>query len=1346
MEEQQEFTHQQLLNMSKSDLVNLAQSLHIKTQGLTKAQLIKRIIGAPPSVTVDTEVNPQTEDVFSDTFQDTKDNVKPEISQQLKTVDVAQHFIPPPQPASDSEMKYKLEIKRLEFEFEKEKLKMEFDLKAMELNSKNQHLQDNQPPQFKVESATKLLPKLASDHELEVYLITFRKIATLNNWPKEHWSAILQTQLKGKSMRIFSELSDSVIRDFDRLQAALLAAYELTPENYRKKFREIKKIESENYTDFAFKLQNNFKRWLHSVGSYDNIDKLRQTMLMEQFLQTVTVELKIWLVDQKPKTIDEMARLADQYVALRKQLNPSQNTNPSVDTQRVVAHNRSTFNTRANHSKPQAQSYHDSTSPKKSFNRQQFSASRTNTNNTRTNTVRCAYCKMTNHTVSECRKLKNKQTAEKSSTANVNANTFTTHLTPQSSVMQIEHISDTQKPVHPLFTPYCKTAIIVRPDGSLRRIQTLRDTGAMQSLLKDTSDGTDCTVTGETRLLKGITTETVSVPLVEVHLRTDFIDEKVLCGLVKELPDGIDFLIGNDIWLKAHPMPDEVIEQAVITRSAARNVQKSLDNDQNAIQGQQTSDNDLPFDTPFQSDINIDSVTDRTKLIDLQRADPNLAHLRKQASDNPQTNEKSYFFLQDEMLMHHSFDRKTNFSADRIVVPSALRPQVLQLAHDVPAAGHLGIRKTHARLQPHFYWPRMHKDVTHYCKSCDTCQREGKGRKIPPAPLVSVPLVSEPWCRVAIDIVGPLPVCPKTGNRFILTCMDLASHYPEAIPLKQHTAEDVANALSQIFAHFGFPDEILSDQGTEFTSELMQHFFHHFGITQIRCSPYHPQTNGSCERFHRTLKSMLCSMVEQFSGSWCDCLPWTLFAYREIPVETLGLSPFELINGYPVRGPLSLVRSTWLQSPLKHARTKHSVLQYILDMRERIAKCCELATQTAQDARTTAKTWYDRKARSRHFESGDLVLVLLPVSGKPFQCKYQGPYKIVRQLGPVDYLIATPDKRKTERTCHINMLKPYVQRNLNVCTQLSSTEHCDTVTDNICLSEAQPLNQFKLDSLTTEQRSELQNVLSEFADTFSDEPGKTTLTKHEIHVEPGTRPIKLPPYRVSTAKSDIIKEELKDMLKLGVIEPSSSPWSAPVVLIPKPDKTYRFCVDYRRLNEVTVSDAFPLPRIDDLIDRVGKAKFLTKIDLSKGYWQVPLDEEAVPISAFVTPFAHFQWKYMPFCLRNAPTTFQSLVQRVLVGLDEFTAAYLDDILIFSNSLQEHICHIKEVLKRIRQAGLTIKTSKCDFATAEVDFLGHTMISAWVKSHHATRKCWHCKISQGPTKETTSVIFRTCRVL
>ena len=128
-------------------------------------------------------------------------------------------------------------------------------------------------------------------------------------------------------------------------------------------------------------------------------------------------------------------------------------------------------------------------------------------------------------------------------------------------------------------------------------------------------------------------------------------------------------------------------------------------------------------------------------------------------------------------------------------------------------------------------------------------------------------------------------------------------------------------------------------------------------------------------------------MVDDFNDSWTECLPWTLFAYREIPVETLGFSPFELIHGYPVRGPLSLVRSTWLQNTTATSSTKRSVLQYMLDMRDRIAKCTELATSVAEQSKSASKTWYDHKARSRHFDEGDLILVLLPITGKPLQCK-----------------------------------------------------------------------------------------------------------------------------------------------------------------------------------------------------------------------------------------------------------------------------------------------------------------------------------------------------------------------
>ena len=1061
MAHKQEFTQSELLKLSKDEVITLAQSLHIRVQNLSKAQLIKLILGQPASVSSETQVDPEPEtfEVFEDTSTVVQD-IKPTIpAQQLDTTQAQTVYSP-------EQIKYELEIKRLEIEMEErraqrqfqerqaqrefderqaqledkksqrefEKLKLEHDLRKLEITSKSSVPSGELT--FKIESAAKLLPKLGSEQELEVYLITFRKIASLNNWPKERWSAILQTQLKGKALRIFAELPDSVVQDFDQLQAALLAAYELSPEHYRKKFRDIRKTECDTYTDFAFKMQNFFKRWLQSLNSYDDIDKLRQTLLMEQFLQTVSVELKIWLVDQKPNSIDEMAKLADQYVALCKQTSHDKPT----DTQKVVAFNKEHVHKGQSHTKPQEPVCHSPLPYRKQFNsdKQKFAA---------TKPVTCAYCKKPGHTLSECRKLKQKNAQ---SVANVHTNSC--HTTSTRSIINIDQLENIDKQVHPLFTPYCKPATIVRSDGSIKHIQTLRDTGAMQSLLKDTHNSSDYTTTGETRLLKGITTDTITVPLVQVHLHTDFMDESVLCGLVSDLPNGIDFLIGNDIWLQTHPLPDDVIQQAVVTRSLARKAVQNNDtqstqqdhHSDDIDQGNeadhddvsdmdnepvQSNNDDHLMGTPVIPQATIDSITDRKHLIELQKADPSLSKLRQESATSQLPTETSYYFLQDQLLMHHFRDKCTNLTADRIVVPSSLRLQVIQLGHDIPAAGHLGIRKTLSRLQPHFFWPRMLKDVTHFCKSCDTCQREGKGKRLPPAPLISVPVMSDPWTRIAIDIVGPLPVCPKTGNRFVLTCIDLATHYPEAIPLKQHTAVEVANALAQIFSHFGFPDEILSDQGTEFMSQLMQHFVFQFGISQIRASPYHPETNGSCERFHRTLKSMLRSMVDDFDGSWCECLPWVLFAYREIPVETLGFSPFELMYGYPVRGPLSLLRSTWLQSPLPASSTKRSVLQYILQMRERIGQCTELATQVAENARSTAKTWYDRHARSRQFDEGDFVLVLLPISGKPLQCKYQGPYKIVKQLGPVDYVISTPDKRKTERTCHVNMLKPYVQRN-----------------------------------------------------------------------------------------------------------------------------------------------------------------------------------------------------------------------------------------------------------------------------------------------------------------------------
>jgi hypothetical protein len=359
---------------------------------------------------------------------------------------------------------------------------------------------------------------------------------------------------------------------------------------------------------------------------------------------------------------------------------------------------------------------------------------------------------------------------------------------------QMAHIMS----VHPLFLPYCKSGNIIRSNGSKLSVQMLRDTGAMQSLLRRSScDESDYSFTGESRILKGICKQTITVPLVEVQLQCDFMNENVLCGLVEELPEGIDFLIGNDLWLKAHLMSDAEVELAVVTRAQAKQQAHDVDQDLNQNKAQvlipETSIE--PSVTLSHRDSrDVSSVVNRQELIALQKADKSLKALVDEAIVPPFPVGRPYFFLQDGLLMHHVVVRKRDLASDRIVVPIVLRGHLLKLAHDIPAASHLGISKTKSRLEPHFFWPRMVKDITDYCRSCDKCQREGKGPKPHPAPLIPLPLITEPFSRIAIDIVGPLPVCPTSGNRFILTCVDMATHYPEAIPLQSHTAQDVTRA------------------------------------------------------------------------------------------------------------------------------------------------------------------------------------------------------------------------------------------------------------------------------------------------------------------------------------------------------------------------------------------------------------------------------------------------------------------------------------------------------------------------------------------------------------------------
>ena len=201
-------------------------------------------------------------------------------------------------------------------------------------------------------------------------------------------------------------------------------------------------------------------------------------------------------------------------------------------------------------------------------------------------------------------------------------------------------------------------------------------------------------------------------------------------------------------------------------------------------------------------------------------------------------------------------------------------------------------------------------------------------------------------------------------------------------------------------------------------------------------------------------------------------------------------------------------------------------------------------------------------------------------------------------------------------------------------------------------------------------------------------------------------PIKQPPYRIPYAYREEVKQELKEMLNAGIIEESNSEWASPIVLVRKKDKSLRLCVGYRRLNAVSEMEPYPMPRIEDLLDRLGRARFLTTLDLAKGYWQVKMKKSARDKTTFVTPYGLYQFTRMPFALSGAPGTFQRLMDKVLKGHESYSAAYLDDVIIYSGNWEDHIKHVAAVLQSLHEAGLTAMHTKCQFGKAECVYLGH----------------------------------------
>ena len=249
----------------------------------------------------------------------------------------------------------------------------------------------------------------------------------------------------------------------------------------------------------------------------------------------------------------------------------------------------------------------------------------------------------------------------------------------------------------------------------------------------------------------------------------------------------------------------------------------------------------------------------------------------------------------------------------------------------------------------------------------------------------------------------------------------------------------------------------------------------------------------------------------------------------------------------------------------------------------------------------------------------------------------------------------------------------------------------------------------------------LDNILNEFDDLFMKRKadiGRCTIAKHTIEVEPGAVPHREGARRMSPEKAERANQEVRSLLALGMIQPSLSPWASGIVMVKKKSGELRFCCDFRPLIEVTIKDAYPLPRIDESLARLGNAKIYTSTDLAWAFWQIPLRKADRHKTAFACELGLFEWRRMPFGLCNASATFQRAIARALQKIvnrkGSMVMAYIDDIVIATETVEDHMARLREVFECLREAGFKMRVAKCDFMKPEVKYLGRVVSAEVVK--------------------------------
>ena len=535
----------------------------------------------------------------------------------------------------------------------------------------------------------------------------------------------------------------------------------------------------------------------------------------------------------------------------------------------------------------------------------------------------------------------------------------------------------------------------------------------------------------------------------------------------------------------------------------------------------------------------------------------------------------------------------------------------------------------------------------------------------------------------SIEETVPLKEDPVICN--VLVLQDHFSKYVVAYVVKDQTARTATETLRNgYFMLFGAPAYLVSDQGKAFTGHVITHLCELYRVQKLRTSPYHAQTNGQVERMNQTIICMIGKLEEDRKACWSEHLPELLLAYNATRSAVTGYSPYYLLFGRRPKIPVDYLFPT-LRDSLHQTKMEVSVAA----MQKRLKEAFTVARHLTSEEVARQCRCYDCKAGAVALQPGDVVMVHTDGFVGKHKVKDQwedGGFIVESQLEdwPV-YKVKCPtsdDRQKPKyRILHRNCLLLVTDEDASSIPGQAQAKATPIVSDATpeAFSEGTGLLEKLLPSLVTRQGADMTSRV---------------WLNGEFHTKPWTQTVP----EATQSPLDLI----------GVIWPSNSSWCNAVVLVRKKDRSLRFCIDFRKLNSLTVKDSHPLPHICETLESLAGAAHYSTFDMNSGFWQVPMDEESKQYTAFTLgSMGLYECEIMPFGLYNARPTFQKLMQNCLGELNlTYCLIYLDDVIVFSNTPEEHLRRMHVVFDRLREHGLKLKPSKCEVFKSEINYLAH----------------------------------------